>query len=272
VVIHIAGASGSGKSTLAGRIRETFGDSVAVKDTDEFIQRGDDEANRLAPFEQGDPKRYMAELASLKTRKIDEFLAENHTKRVVVLVGLMDHFGLKKPFYDVVRAAFKYYIDIKPADLLRQFYSRLVQEGTTAGWEGIARGDDYVWSSKEIVAEDLTQWKKHERYGYERVTSDDIMGLVAGALPQGTVELPPGSPEFTFPTESRTPLTPVDGDYVAPACKHAFCPRPEVEAHYHCSGCRRCHYCSPHCQRADWPRHQRHCARLARQTAAAAAE
>jgi hypothetical protein len=170
MIIHISGSPGSGKSTIGKWIDENYSDSIAVKDTDSFIQRGDEEATRLSSLFIEGSDAYMNELRMLKTRKINEFIASNSEKDIV-FVGLMDHFGLK-PFYDISLARHKFFIQISNTDLLKQYYSRLafLYDGTT--W------DDYILSSTEKIKENEDLWLEHKEYNYILASQDDIKNFI----------------------------------------------------------------------------------------------
>ena len=173
VIIHISGSPGSGKTTLGNWIVEHL-DFIAVKDTDEFIQRGDEEDRRLEGFRE-DEEKYMNELSALKSRKIEDFILENQDKDIVVFVGLMDHFGLKK-FYDFKQANLKYFIDIEPKLLIKQYYTRLIKVSGEIPqiWEDISNGRDYIMSSTEKIHDDKILAREHIDHGYELKTFQNL--------------------------------------------------------------------------------------------------
>jgi adenylate kinase family enzyme len=178
IVIHISGSTGSGKTTVGNWITENYGNYFAVKDTDEFIQRGDEEAMRLSQFSEGS-EEYLNALKSLKTRKIDEFIIKNIDKHIV-FVGLMDHFGLR-PFYDITRATYKIFIDIKPSDLIQQYYSRLTKFSETTWssiWNDVAIGEDYIPSSRELIKDNGFLWCEHKQFNYQLMTHTDIKNFI----------------------------------------------------------------------------------------------
>ena len=180
IIIHISGSPGSGKTTLGERIHAFCGDAiVAVKDTDDFIQRGDAEHLRLKRYE-SDQNVFQRELRELKTRKIDEFIESNKEKPLIVFVGLMDHFGLR-PFYDFTCANHKFFLKISPADLLRQYYTRLVDVSRELPviWDDIVSHRDYVESSEEKMTSDESLWlQEHSLHGYQHRTADEIMAFI----------------------------------------------------------------------------------------------
>lgn len=182
MVVHISGSPGSGKTTLGEWITVKYGNFIAVKDTDEFIQRGDDEDRRLKKFIETS-KEYMDELKSIKDRKIEEFIKENPNKHIV-FVGLMDHFGLK-PFYDMKRAGVKIFIDIEDSDLLRQYYTRfgtLPSEVGNSLWEDVANGKDYIMSSSEKMKENDDIWLEHKQHNYRLMCRDSIKIFITDVL------------------------------------------------------------------------------------------
>lgn len=182
IVVHVSGSPGSGKTTLGEWITKKYGKFIAVKDTDEFIQRGDDEDKRLQNFTEGS-KEYMDRLRSIKDRGIHDFVKENPTKHIV-FVGLMDHFGLK-PFYDMKEANVKFFIDIKNADLLRQYYTRFATLDSTTSrslWEDVANNRDYILSSEEKMKENDDMWNEHRQHNYRLMSQDEIKNFITEVL------------------------------------------------------------------------------------------
>ena len=185
IIVHIAGASGSGKSHLGELLAKLYGSRIAVKDTDEFYQHGTPAGDRLDALI-ADQDKYMSVWLQMRRDAIDKFIAENRRKRVIVFVGLLDHMAPRErevPFA-MEQASVRFFIKIRTADLLRQYYTR-VQKYADANprfWADIVNGKDRIDSSDEKQKDNRELWFEHKAAGYVHAKQDDILAYFAEQL------------------------------------------------------------------------------------------
>jgi hypothetical protein len=169
VVIHISGSPGSGKTTLGEELLLLYGkDAIAVRDTDDCAE--------TAEFKAIDPNDH-AQLKLVWLRLVDEcvreFLAQNADKMAVIFVGILSiTFGRQKKedvFYTFPPGTRLYFLQVDKAQLLRQFYSRIIDHGRRdpALWEEMAYGKGYIHSSSEKLSEIEKDEREHVTHGYE---------------------------------------------------------------------------------------------------------
>lgn len=175
-IVHVASASGSGKTYLGELLQTPHGDRIAVKDTDEFYQHH-------APLGGNPPCLEMWLRA--RTAEIETFVAANRTKPVIVFVGLLDHAAPAGEFSIAMdRATVRFFIEITDADLLRQYYTRVLAHARAnpALWHKLAAGRDKVDSSAEKLRENRESARAHCASGYVLASPGAILAHVAGLL------------------------------------------------------------------------------------------
>lgn len=180
IVVHVSGAPAAGKSTLGERLSERFIEGLAVIDTDSFIQYGMPEKDELEALS-ADPGAYLRRWRELLARKFVMALEEHWNFDVLVFVGLLDHCGPPgaEP-YKLSHADFKYFLDVPPLVLLRQYYSRLAFSEDLLS-EAV-RGRLVIPSSSVILQEACTYRKWHARNGYTLSHSEAIVAALDSLL------------------------------------------------------------------------------------------
>lgn len=166
-IIHISGSPGAGKTTLGEELSKKYGKLIAVKDTDEFIQREQSE----------EISRARDEECAMLWRKyvhagVIQFIRDNPNK-IIVFVGILDIIVGREPYYyefDYVTKQF--FLDVPLSVLLKRYYTRFVQ---LAHWDEIARNEIKIPSSDTYIEETITQKESDARRGYELVTHEQIL-------------------------------------------------------------------------------------------------
>lgn len=209
MLVHIAGVPGAGKSTLGDMIAERFGGdgSVLVEDADTWMHDDDNAAgselndiflqwdgiadpNTRAAAEPAMRERHAARWETLKRAALDALLARALLvgARMVVVVGLLDHFSLDGAWFEMPPDTVRLYLDPPAETVLAQYYGRFEKMQWWA--EVVARG--YVQSSKEKLAEiDALRALHVDEHSYRPVRSqtkalDEIGRLLLGlGLPGG---------------------------------------------------------------------------------------
>ncbi len=186
-VVHIAGAPGSGKTTLGRDIARTMA-NVAVKDTDEFIQRDMPEANRLRALAD-DLAGYDSEWRAIWRRSVTQFIAANRNK-LVIFVGLTDHFASHRRvddesrYYDLTLhcpEAKRFYLDVPMPVLLDQYYGRLSHVPATSRFAN----ENTPGTPRAIVADALNIREYHVAHGYAPASGAEIRAYLVELTARG---------------------------------------------------------------------------------------
>lgn len=178
IVIHITGASGSGKSTLGDYFASDC--RFAVKDTDEFIQRGNAAHEELMSLSKEYPfpsQSYLARWKEIWDTSICAFIA-NHPGKIIVFVGLTDHFGYKE-YHTITQATHRFLLKISSAQLVKQYYTRVFKRAQQNEllWEEIANGEHHVDGSSQVLMFEKEVREHHKNYVV--ATRDEIITAVA---------------------------------------------------------------------------------------------
>jgi len=178
---------------------------VRVVDTDELIESDTPNGDALKALEDPavDPH---GELYDAAWRKI--FRAEiqrsiklaAHTlsppPRLLVFVGLLDHFGHKAPPVEIPEARLKFYMEV-PTDLwLYRFYSRLSTIPSKDDYwrhaAGMTTHTQSVPGSKELLDDAVRTKCWHVDHGYEPLSAEQIVRKLSELLglcdPMGKVQ------------------------------------------------------------------------------------
>jgi len=181
IIVHISGPSGSGKSTLGIKIAESFpSTTVAVKDTDEFIQDGNpesDELLRLEKLHEGrENKEYIEYWRNIWDHSISDFIISNENK-LIVFVGLTDNCGPPYHYYNINQAHYRFYIKIDKKELLKRYYTRFIEDTKTKPvWEEIIQQRRVVCSSYDIIGPSFEKERDwHHKNGYNINDETKIM-------------------------------------------------------------------------------------------------
>lgn len=169
-VVHVSGSPGSGKTSLGKLLT-----NVDVVDTDDLIS--DEEGVELSVLR--DAGKHDEALIRWK----DMFLSNlwnvyrKSTAKTLVFTGILNHWSpdgsiLEMPFPNVE----KYFIDIQPDHLVRQFYLRYGKEmrDDAEFWSGVAEGRYNIPSSIEYLAENRKEKEWHVQHGYKLSAPDEI--------------------------------------------------------------------------------------------------
>lgn len=186
-IIHISGMPGSGKSTLGEKIAHTFVNSdVRVIDTDDLIVRNTPNGNELLELEklsqQQDPGglKYNTRWREIFSHEIQWNIDKSNEDgmKILVFVGILDHFGHQNDPIEIRNATHRYYIDISTQQLLFQFYTRyakLFHNENDSFWNDLANDREHIPSSQQYIL-DIDRTKKwHIEHGYVAKTANDIL-------------------------------------------------------------------------------------------------
>lgn len=180
IILHISGIPGSGKSTLGDKLILNFSarNELRVIDTDSLIQRNTpngDELLELEKFSYEDYDKRWREIFSGEIKKQIE-KAQIEQIRVLVFVGILDHFGHGKSPIEIHDATYRFYIKIATPQLLFQFYTRyaklFLNEDTF--WSDLAEGREYIPSSTQYIDDEKRAKQWHIDHGYLPISIDDI--------------------------------------------------------------------------------------------------
>lgn len=165
-VIHISGPPGAGKTTLGKELQLLYPKAI-VKDTDDF-------ATNLS---QEDGPLFIKQLEQC----IQSFIEKN-TTTPIILVGILDvtHEGIPLMVNMKQLTSNLFYLEVPSAQLLRQFYTRIVDIGKNDPvlWEDIAEGRHSIPSSQDKLKDAEISKKKHLDEGYQSVTRNEIMSFL----------------------------------------------------------------------------------------------
>ncbi len=167
IIIHISGSPGSGKTTLGEELSKKYGELIAVKDTDEFIQKEQSEEISKARDEECAAiwKRYMH-------TGIAEFIHDNPNK-IIVFVGILDIVVGKTPYYyDFDYVTKRFFLNVSLPKLLKRYYTRFVN---LSFWDEIATGEIKIPSSDRYIEETKLEKEGDLRRGYELATREEIL-------------------------------------------------------------------------------------------------
>jgi hypothetical protein len=173
-VIHVSGSPGSGKTTLVALLR----DCCTVVDTDELIQ--DDEHRLLETLrDTGKHEEALLKWREILTQKIVTLY--NHNVGLLVLVGILNHCSPNgTPFELAIPLAFKAFLDVPRAELLRRFYGRFGIElrQDAEFWIGVETGRWGIPSSTEYIRAHEVEKEWHLRHGYELCASEKVEAFI----------------------------------------------------------------------------------------------
>jgi len=194
IIMHISGMPGSGKSTLGERIARELG--VRVVDTDELIEHKTPFGDELSMLEKQGPRgspvylaRWREIFSSQIQRDIDKAKAAG--ARIIVFVGILDHFGHGADPITMPQATRRIYISIPVSVLLFQFYTRYTKlfSREDSFWSDLAADRELIPSSKDYMKDAVKTQRWHEENGYSSETTDEIYQLIVAALAKGTTSL-----------------------------------------------------------------------------------
>jgi shikimate kinase len=167
IIIHISGSPGAGKTTLGEELSKKYGDLIAVKDTDEFIQREQSEEISNARNE---------ECARIWRKYVHAGITQfirNNTNKIIVFVGILDIVVGKEPYYyEFDHVTKQFFLNVPLPELLKRYYTRFVQ---LAHWDEIARNEIKIPASDTYIEEAITQKESDVRRGYELATHEQIL-------------------------------------------------------------------------------------------------
>ena len=174
LIIHVSGNPGSGKTTMGKKLQLLEG--VEVVDTDEIFTE-QDEDQVMALWNDGKTKEARELWKETFSKRLVDAAHSHENATVLVFTGILNHGNLEgqileMPFKNVE----KYFIDISPAQLLRQFYGRLAkllaEDNTFA--EEIANNRWTVESSVDYLAQSQREKQWHLNSGYKLVPVTNI--------------------------------------------------------------------------------------------------
>ena len=187
IVVHVSGIPGSGKSTLGERIAREL--NLRVVDTDDLIQHntpfGDELLKLEAQHEKASPvylARWREIFASQIQREIDK--AKVAGVRILIFVGILDHWGHDTDPITIPEPVSKFYIFIPVPLLLFQFYTRYAKlfSREDSFWSDIAEGRDEIPSSRFYMNDAVKTQRWHEEHGYVSKTADEIYQRISKLL------------------------------------------------------------------------------------------
>ena len=199
LVVHISGFSGSGKTTLGERIQRIDPDAVVVVDTDSFITHDSDGGRELATLGSSvNDASYAFRWAEIFLGAISETIERVSMTmpivRVLVFVGLLDHYG--PPDGSVLRipqAHMRYWIEVDTARLMYQYYTRITRDHPSPDdvyWTHVANTEYNISASKHMIVTGVSTKKWHTENGYISETADQLYTILNRAiiipLPQTT--------------------------------------------------------------------------------------
>ena len=180
-VVHVSGIPGSGKSFLGTFLEKHLkSEGVAVVDTDDLIQHDTPNGDRLLELEKklgiGDTgeQEYHTVWTEIFTSEISNAI-EKHAKaktRVLVLVGILDHFGHASDPVEIREPFVGFYMVVPDDLLLYRFYSRagaIPFETEDGYWQHVAGLKQPRWSipgSTDYLKDASKTTKWHEEHGY----------------------------------------------------------------------------------------------------------
>ena len=179
LIIHISGASGSGKTTLGNKLKEQFKNKIVVKDLDilrdEFIKEF--YGNKKWTFI--DENKYQL--------YINDYI--NKQKKPILFVGLNDNtiYGKNKKLYYNVHSQYNYYIDIDDMKILKQKFTRLLNDIKTdkmAMEDLIKNNEKFIKKFIETIKKECSakqtikqnnKWKKdYKKQDYKLMSREKI--------------------------------------------------------------------------------------------------
>ena len=183
-VVHVSGIPGSGKSTLGERIAREL--NFRMVDTDDLIQHNTPFGDELLKLEEQHEKaspiylaRWREIFSSQIQREIDK--AKVADARIIIFVGILDHWGQGADPITIPEPVSKFYISIPVPLLLFQFYTRYTKlfSREDSFWSDIADGRDEIPSSRLYMNDAVKKQRWHEEHGYVSKTSDEIYRLIS---------------------------------------------------------------------------------------------
>ena len=191
-IIHISGFPGSGKTTLGESISKTFGKSVAVIDTDTFIQHNTSEGKLLLTIDNS--ATYKKTWRDILKQKIINFIDDNKDKSAIVFVGSLDNWAPTNTIYDpgtIITHKILLNTDLK--ELLKRYYLRiylteqkLLSEGKEAlckdYWRKLSEGKYHIKGSDEILTEHKKYNTWHHKHSYKLMTDKAILAAIKRML------------------------------------------------------------------------------------------
>ena len=170
IIFHISGSPGSGKTTL-GRDYKEFN----VVDTDELIS--DEEGLVITQLQNiGKKDEAVAKWKEIFLRNL-RIVAYKAQGKVLIFTGILNHYSpdgsiLEMPFDNV----HKFFIDIAPEQLLRQFYGRYTKElkDDEEFWSGVSEGRYIIPSSAEYLKANREEKQWHLEHGYLALSIQEI--------------------------------------------------------------------------------------------------
>lgn len=171
-VIHISGSPGAGKTTLGKELQLLYPKAI-VKDTDDFA----------IDLSQEDGPYFIKQLE----QRIQSFLEENTTTTTpIILVGILDVTYKNIPLMVNMKQLTSnlFYLEVPSAQLLRQFYTRIVDIGKNDPvlWEQIAEGRHPIPSSQDKLKDAEISKKQHLDEGYRSMTKKEILSFLKQML------------------------------------------------------------------------------------------
>jgi hypothetical protein len=164
ILIHISGTPGSGKTFFGAELAKIYPNAI-VKDTDDFAQDLSHEDGRL--------------FLNQMNIQIQKFIHDNPDV-TIIFVGILDIIISGVTFLlDMKRwTPHLFYLDIPPAQLLRQFYTRIIDIGKMEPiiWEELAQNKSSwtIPSVREKLYEANASKEKHRNAGYNIATKTEI--------------------------------------------------------------------------------------------------
>lgn len=192
-IVHVSGIPGSGKSYLGTFLEQHLGGKgIAVVDTDSLIQHNTPIGDYLLELEQEadgtDGQKYNTAWGEIFTSEISKIIEEHTTAgqtRVLVLVGILDHFGHGADPVEIREPFMGFYMDVPDDLLLYRYYSRTgtVPFDTEDNfWQHVAGLALPRWSIPGSIdylndASKTKEW--HKKKGYEVLSAKQIIERVA---------------------------------------------------------------------------------------------
>jgi len=182
---------GAGKTTLGESIASTLdnGKNICVIDTDELIELDTphgDELLELEKLHDGDSdvydKRWREIFLAEIQRAIDS--AQSKQMRIIVFVGILDHFGHGRTPITIDPATHRFYLDVPMDQLICQFYTRysLMFPSTHLFWKDVVDGHECIPGSTQYITDAGLAKQWHTDHGYTAMSSECIYAQIAQLL------------------------------------------------------------------------------------------